>query len=152
MKYKIDEEVVFHRVGHRYDGCVCTIDSIDENANLYILNVDDVKIVAEEYNLSEVPIPFEIGDIVSTANGTVLLYCRVIRDNKVVGNVVDVRGIAHNIKLYHITKADKDNTKKFFEQLKNNNPVSFKHLTDKVLREYNHHIKKILQILDYEID
>lgn len=152
MKYKIDEEVVFHRVGHKYDGCICTVDSIDEDANLYILNVDDVKIVAKESNLSEVPLPFEVGDVVKTPTGAALLYCRVLRDNKVVGNVVDARGIAHNIGLHGVTKASKTDTREFFEALRANNPKSFNHLLSKTHTEYHHYIKKILQILDYEID
>lgn len=152
MKYRIDEDVVFNRVGHKYDGCICTVDSIDEDANLYILEVDGVKIVAKESNVSEVPLPFEVGDVVKIATGTTLLYCRVLRDNRVVGNVVDTKGIAHNIGLHGVTKASKTDARKFFEELKANNPKSFNHLLSKTHAEYYYYIKKILQILDYETD
>lgn len=152
MKYRIDEDVVFNRVGHKYDGCICTVDSIDEDANLYILEVNGVKIVAKESNVSDVPLPFEVGDVVKIPTGTALLYCRVLRNNRIVGNVVDTKGIAHDIGLHGVTKANNDDTRKFFEELKNNNPKSFSHILDKAHREYNHCIKKILQILDYEVD
>lgn len=152
MKYNIDEDVVFNRVGHKYDGCICTVDSIDEDANLYVLEVDGVKIVAKESNVSGVPIPFEIGDVVKIATGTTFLYCHALRNNRVIGNVIDTKGIAHNIGLHGITKASKIDTRKFFEELKANNPKSFNHLLSRTHIEYHHYINKILQILDYEID
>lgn len=162
MRYKQGEQVVFHKDGHAYDGCVVRVVKIitDDNKNHlcnkwhYLVEIrghEDVNLIVNDCDLFPMVGEFKFGDVVTDGHNK-FLYCRVLDKNTmaIVGNTMNVRGEACMISKRLLSKVQTVAEKiEFFEELKQiTGPEWTCRFKEKVQASVLDHIEKIIQELE----
>ena len=162
MRYKQGEQVVFHKDGHAYDGCVVRVVKIitDDNKNHlcnkwhYLVEIrghEDVNLIVNDCDLLPMVGEFKFGDVVTDGHNK-FLYCRVLNKDTmaIVGNTVNVRGEACMISKMLLSKVQTVAEKiEFFKELKQiTGPEWTCRFKEKVQASVLDHIEKIIQELE----